>query len=124
MSKPQIWVAGGVGIASFFATLEALKSQQDHPRIELFYCTRGIDEHLVDELLGLAREVGVKLNVIDTLHSPRLNAGLIANQCGDLNEYELYFCGPELFSTSLKKELDAYQFDIEKHYHEELFVMR
>ena len=124
LSKPQIWVAGGVGIASFFATLEALKSEPDHPRIELFYCTRGIDEHLVDELLGLAHEVGVKLNVIDTLHSPRLNAGLIANQCGDLNDYELYFCGPELFSTSLKKELDAYQFDIEKHYHEELFVMR
>ncbi|MFM2643740.1 ferric reductase-like transmembrane domain-containing protein [Vibrio chagasii] len=124
LSKPQIWVAGGVGIASFFATLEALKTEQDHPRIELFYCTRGIDEHLVDELLGLAHEVGVKLNVIDTLHSPRLNAGLIANQCGDLNDYELYFCGPELFSTSLKKELDAYQFDIEKHYHEELFVMR
>ncbi|MCG9694709.1 ferric reductase-like transmembrane domain-containing protein [Vibrio sp. Isolate22] len=124
LSKPQIWVAGGVGIASFFATLEALKSQQDQPRIELFYCTRGIDEHLVEELLGLAHEVGVKLNVIDTLHSPRLNAGLIANQCGDLNEYELYFCGPELFSTALKKELDAYQFDVEKHYHEELFVMR
>ncbi|CAH6844295.1 Ferric reductase [Vibrio chagasii] len=124
LSKPQIWVAGGVGIASFFATLEALKSEPDHPRIELFYCTRGIDDHLVDELLGLAHEVGVKLNVIDTLHSPRLNAGLIANQCGDLNDYELYFCGPELFSTSLKKELDAYQFDIEKHYHEELFVMR
>ncbi|CAH7066705.1 Ferric reductase [Vibrio chagasii] len=124
LSKPEIWVAGGVGIASFFATLEALKSEPDHPRIELFYCTRGIDEHLVDELLGLAHEVGVKLNVIDTLHSPRLNAGLIANQCGDLNDYELYFCGPELFSTSLKKELDAYQFDIEKHYHEELFVMR
>ncbi|MCG9562274.1 ferric reductase-like transmembrane domain-containing protein [Vibrio chagasii] len=124
LSKPQIWVAGGVGIASFFATLEALKSEPDHPRIELFYCTRGIDEHLVDELLGSAHEVGVKLNVIDTLHSPRLNAGLIANQCGDLNDYELYFCGPELFSTSLKKELDAYQFDIEKHYHEELFVMR
>ncbi|MFZ3406141.1 ferric reductase-like transmembrane domain-containing protein [Vibrio chagasii] len=124
LSKPQIWVAGGVGIASFFATLEALKSEPDHPRIELFYCTRGIDDHLVDELLGLAHEVGVKLNVIDTLHSPKLNAGLIANQCGDLNDYELYFCGPELFSTSLKKELDAYQFDIEQHYHEELFVMR
>ncbi|TCN78281.1 putative ferric reductase [Vibrio crassostreae] len=124
LSKPQIWIAGGVGIASFFATLEALKTEREHLRIELFYCTRGVDKQLIDELWHLAHAVGVKLTVIDTLHSPRLNAGRIVNQCGDLNEYEMYFCGPELFSTSLKKELDTYQFDIEKHYHEELFVMR
>ncbi|MEZ9712094.1 ferric reductase-like transmembrane domain-containing protein [Vibrio cyclitrophicus] len=124
LSKPQIWVAGGVGIASFFATLEALKIKTSHPRIELFYCTRGVDENLVDELWHLAHQVGVKLNVIDTAHSPRLNAEQILNRCGDLNDYELYFCGPELFSKSLKKELDAYQFNIEKNYYEELFVMR
>lgn len=90
----------------------------------MFYCTRGVDENLVDELWHLAHQVGVKLNVIDTAHSPRLNAEQILNRCGDLNDYELYFCGPELFSKSLKKELDAYQFNIEKNYHEELFVMR
>ncbi|WP_210459305.1 ferredoxin reductase family protein [Vibrio crassostreae] len=105
-------------------TVEALKTEREHLRIELFYCTRGVDKQLIDELWHLAHAVGVKLTVIDTLHSPRLNAGRIVNQCGDLNEYEMYFCGPELFSTSLKKELDTYQFDIEKHYHEELFVMR
>ncbi|MEZ9133962.1 ferric reductase, partial [Vibrio breoganii] len=63
LNKPQIWIAGGVGIASFFATLEALKTEKTHPRIELFYCTRGVDEHLVDELWHLAHQVGVKLNV-------------------------------------------------------------
>ena len=124
LSKPQIWIAGGVGIASFFATLEALKTEKTHSRIELFYCTRGVDEHLVDELWHLAHQVGVKLNVIDTLHSPRLNAERIAHQCGDLNDYELYFCGPERFSISLKKELDACKFNVEQNYHEELFVMR
>ncbi|MFS1490157.1 ferric reductase-like transmembrane domain-containing protein [Vibrio splendidus] len=124
LSKPQIWIAGGVGIASFFATLEALKTEKTHSRIELFYCTRGVDEYLVDELWHLAHQVGVTLNVIDTLHSPRLNAERIAQQCGDLNDYELYFCGPERFSTSLKKELDACKFNVDQNYHEELFVMR
>ncbi|MGR5471387.1 ferric reductase, partial [Vibrio astriarenae] len=66
----------------------------------------------------------VKLHVIDTLKSPRLNAERIIAQCGDLDQYETYFCGPEAFSKTLKKELDTYQFDIEKRYHEELFVMR
>ncbi len=37
---------------------------------------------------------------------------------------ELYFCGPEAFSETLKQQLAAYQFDTEHHYHEELFVMR
>ena len=78
----------------------------------------------MDELWHLAHQVGVKLNVIDTLHSPRLNAERIAHQCGDLNDYELYFCGPERFSISLKKELDTYKFNVEQNYHEELFVMR
>ena len=124
LSKPQIWIAGGVGIASFFATLEALKREKNHPRIELFYCTRGVDDHLVDELWHLAHQAGVSLSVIDTMHSPRLNTQRIVSQCGHLSDYEFYFCGPEVFSKTLKKELDTHQFNIEQNYHEELFVMR
>ncbi len=124
LSKPQIWIAGGVGIASFFATLDALKREKNHPRIELFYCTRGVDDHLVDELWHLAHQAGVSLSVIDTMHSPRLNTQRIVSQCGHLSDYEFYFCGPEVFSKTLKKELDAHQFNIEQNYHEELFVMR
>ncbi|MGR5458512.1 ferredoxin reductase family protein [Vibrio sp. PNB22_1_1] len=124
LDQPQIWIAGGVGIASFFAALEELKAQIAHPNIHLFYCTRGIDGQLVDELWHLAHQANVKLHVIDTLKSPRLNAERIIAQCGDLDQYETYFCGPEAFSKTLKKELDTYQFDIEKRYHEELFVMR
>ncbi|OCH53771.1 hypothetical protein A6E08_05005 [Vibrio lentus] len=90
-------------------------------RTKAFYRSR---KYLIDGVLYLAREVGVKLNVIDTLFYPRLNDGLIANQCCDLNDYELYCCGPDLFSIRLKKKLDDYQFDIEKYYHEELLVMR
>ncbi len=124
LSKPQIWIAGGVGIASFFAVLEALKGDANHLRVDLFYCSRGVDDNLVDELWSLAHQAGVRLSVIDTMHSPRLNTERIASQCGDLNDYEFYFCGPEVFSKTLKKELGIYQFNIEQSYHEELFVMR
>ncbi|CAH1578131.1 ferredoxin reductase family protein [Vibrio rotiferianus] len=124
LDKPQIWIAGGVGIASFFAALEALKTQARISNVHLFYCTRGIDGQLVDELWHLAHEAKVKLHVIDTLKSPRLNAQRIALQCGNLSQYEMYFCGPEVFSKTLKKELAAHQFNIDKSYHEELFIMR
>lgn len=124
LSKPQIWIAGGVGIASFFAVLEALKGEANHLQVDLFYCSRGVDDNLVDELWSLAHQAGVRLSVIDTMHSPRLNTERIASQCGDLNDYEFYFCGPEVFSKTLKKELGTYQFNIEQSYHEELFVMR
>ncbi|EPN4955174.1 ferredoxin reductase family protein [Vibrio diabolicus] len=124
VNKPQVWVAGGVGIASFFAILSSLKALKRHPPVHLFYCTRGLDSHLVDELWNAARQAQVKLNVIDTAISPRLNVEQIAKECGDLSRYEFYFCGPEVFSRTLKKELEVYRFDTEHHYHEELFVMR
>ena len=124
LSKPQVWIAGGVGVASFFSALEALKNQPRRGNIHLFYCVRGIDGNLTDKLWHLVHEAGVKFSVIDTQHSPRLNAERIAEQCGDLNQYEMYFCGPEVFSKTLKKELAAHQFNIDKSYHEELFIMR
>ncbi|NLS13832.1 ferric reductase [Vibrio sp. SM6] len=124
LEKPQIWIAGGVGIASFFAALETLKKKARNNNVHLFYCTRGVDKHLVDELWHLANQARINLYVIDTIKSARLNAVRIFEQCGDLNQYELYFCGPEIFSEALKKELDIHQFDIENSYHEELFVMR
>lgn len=92
-----------MGIASFFAALEALKAQTSHQNVHLFYCDRGVDGQLVDELWHLAHEAKVKLHVIDTLKSPRLNAQRVALQCGNLNQYEMYFCGPEVFSKALKK---------------------
>ncbi len=124
LNKPQIWIAGGVGIAAFFAILEILKGKINHPQIYLFYCCRGVDNNLADELYSLTQQAGVRLNVIDTLHSPRLNIDYIATQCGNVNDYYFYFCGPEVFSKILKKELGAHSFDIEKKYHKELFVMR
>ncbi len=45
----------------------------------------------------MARLAQVKLNVIDTAVSPRLNVERIASECGDLERYEFYFCGPEAF---------------------------
>ncbi len=124
VTKPQIWVAGGVGIAAFFAILASLKERDSHQPVHLFYCARGLDSQLVDELWHAAHQADVQLRVIDTQVSPRLSAQRIIKQCGNLADYELYFCGPEAFSETLKQQLAAYQFDTEHHYHEELFVMR
>ncbi|MGY0615441.1 ferredoxin reductase family protein [Vibrio sp. FJH11] len=124
VNKPQIWIAGGVGIAVFFAILASLRERKSHQPVHLFYCSRGLDSHLVDELWHIAHQAQVELSVIDTQVSPRLNAEHIANKCGDLSHYELYFCGPEAFSETLKQQLDTFRFDTEHHYHEELFVMR
>ncbi|PFG58320.1 putative ferric reductase [Vibrio sp. ES.051] len=124
LNQPQIWIAGGVGVASFFAVMDFLRERKTHQPVHLFYCTRGLDSHLVDELWSAAHKAGVELSVIDTATSPRLNVERIAKQCGDLSQYEFYFCGPEVFSQTLKQELKAYRIDIDHHYHEELFVMR
>lgn len=124
LNKQQVWIAGGVGVASFFAALEALSEKPSQANIHLYYCTRGIDSQFEDKLKRLANAAGVTLKVIDTLSSPRLTAECIASQCGDLNQYDFYFCGPEVFSRTMKKDLHAHNVNIERNFHEELFVMR
>ncbi|MCU8478978.1 ferric reductase, partial [Vibrio vulnificus] len=47
-----------------------------------------------------------------------------AKQCGDLRDYDFYFCGPVAFSHALKQALKPYRVDIRQRFHEEWFVMR
>ncbi|KKX83289.1 ferric reductase, partial [Vibrio parahaemolyticus] len=119
VNKLQIWIAGGVGVASFFAILAPLNSLKTHPPVHLFYCTRGLDRHLVDELWKMARLAHVKLNVIDTAVASRLYVQRSRRECGDFSRYEVFFFGPEAFFQKLKKELNAYCGVTERHYPEE-----
>ncbi len=124
LTKPQIWVAGGVGIASYYSALLALKGRFSKQPIYLFYSSKGIDVPLENELKDLARQARVILTIINTEVSTRLNAQQIKLHCGDLSAYEFYFCGPVSFSQALRKELKQNQVDTQRRYHEELFVVR
>jgi predicted ferric reductase len=122
--RPQIWIGAGVGIAPFMAGLEWFASQQSHPQTHLFFCCQQAEPSLCDELKQKAQQAGVSLTIIDASNGLLLSAQSIAQQCGDLRQFEFYFCGPAPFSSALKKALKPYRVNVDKVFHAEKFVMR
>ncbi len=106
------------------AGLEWFASQQSHPQTHLFFCCQQAELSLCDELKQKAQQAGVSLTIIDASKDLLLSAQTIAQQCGDLRQFEFYFCGPAPFSSALKKALKPYRVNVDKVFHAEKFVMR
>ncbi|HAS8175599.1 TPA: ferric reductase [Vibrio vulnificus] len=123
-NKAQIWIGGGVGIAPFMAGLEALAAIEHSRRVHLFFCCQKVDPQMCEELKRKAHAAHASLTIIDASVAPLLTAEDIAKQCGDLRDYDFYFCGPVAFSHALKQALKPYRVDIHQRFHEEWFVMR
>ncbi|MDD1782614.1 ferric reductase-like transmembrane domain-containing protein [Enterovibrio sp. ZSDZ35] len=128
--KKQIWVAGGVGVASFLAALAQRKTALQHAGtknlapIHVYYSTRDKDDELEAKLHDLCIQEGVILRIIESGSATRLNAEQLQQNHGDLADYEVYFCGPEAFSKALRLTLPRYGLDVKSRFHEELFAMR
>ncbi len=122
--QAQIWVAGGVGVASFMAALEQYLQEPAQQPVCLLFSYRACDATLLDELKDKSARAGVRFIPINTSQRGRLSAQEIASYCGDLRQYHFYFCGPEEFSQSLRSSLKQYHVNPAAHFHEELFVLR
>ncbi len=70
------------------------------------FCCHQIDPNLCAELRHKAQLAGVSLTIIDSSVDHHLSSDEIAQRCGDLSRFEIYFCGPIAFSNSLKKRLN------------------
>ncbi|KXF81557.1 ferredoxin reductase family protein [Enterovibrio coralii] len=128
--KKQIWIAGGVGIASFLAALAQRKSILQHTEsnnlasVHLYYSTRDKDDTLEAELRDLCEQEGVTLRMIESDSKTRLDAEQLQQNHRDLEDCEVYFCGPEAFSKALRLTLPSVGVDVKSRFHEELFAMR
>jgi predicted ferric reductase len=106
--KPQIWIAGGIGITPFLAWADTL-SESDAP-VHLFCCVRSSAELAHAEALKarFAALANATLHVIESKNEGRLTAEKIVNRSGlDLNLCTVAFCGPEPMREALRKGLTA-----------------
>lgn len=106
--RPEVWVAGGIGITPFLAWAEALGDQDTNP-IHLFYCVRSRPgaPHLARiEALARSRE-NLTLHVMASGEGNRLGADLIA-EIVDLSRAKVAYCGPEGLRHALQKGLRAH----------------
>lgn len=122
--KPQIWIAGGIGITPFLAWADALKP--DAPKSHLFYCVRSEADapHLSEIERIAASKPNLTLDLFVSKEGKRLAAEDIAELFdGTLDASKVSFCGP----VSLRKKLqsDLQKFGVgPREFHYEEFEFR
>lgn len=108
--RPQIWVAGGIGVTPFLAWLEALQdAPAQAPDADLYYCVRSRDDDpFVGRLEALTRTLpGVRLHVLSSARGERLDARQLAAHAPGSAPPAVCFCGPHGLLGTLRHELAA-----------------
>jgi predicted ferric reductase len=122
-NRPQIWIAGGIGITPFLAWADTL-SDSDAP-VHLFCCVRNArDLAHADELKAkFTAHANATLHVIESETDGRLTAGKIMERTDlDLAACIVAFCGPEPMREALRKDLVALGLPRRRFMHEEFEI--
>ncbi|WP_299840853.1 benzoate 1,2-dioxygenase electron transfer component BenC [uncultured Paracoccus sp.] len=114
VERPQLWLAGGTGLAPFLAMLESVAvSGSDHP-IRLYYAvTHGADLVELERMQALADQIGnVQIVTIlaakDEEHDRK---GFVTDHLGleDFNggDSDVYLCGPPPMVEAVRQHMAA-----------------
>lgn len=118
--RPEVWVAGGIGITPFLAWADALDSESKP--VDLFYCVRSQNDapHL-DEIEKLAEmKPNLRLHLIISGEGQRISAEKIADAIGpNLSRTKVSFCGPASLRASLRAGLRPYRVTGRQFHYEE-----
>lgn len=120
----QIWVAAGIGVTPFIAWLEGLQDDPDSaPEASLYYCANNEQEAVfAQRLQQLCKQLpSIQLHIHLSERDGHLTAEQLFAQA-DKNT-NVWFCGPNAFSDSLKQQMPALGLQPE-NFHQELFQMR
>ncbi|MFU8865736.1 MAG: benzoate 1,2-dioxygenase electron transfer component BenC [Rhodobacterales bacterium] len=101
IARPQLWLAGGTGLAPFLSMLEQVAEQgADHPIVLYYAVTRAADLVELDRVQQLAGKIG-NVTVITILAAPEDahdRKGFVTDHvtAEDLNDgdCDVYLCGP------------------------------
>lgn len=113
VNKPQIWLAGGVGITPFIAWLKAMRvkaTNHTYPEVHLFFSSQGhFLKQIITILIHLLKPIsGVYLHPIDSgdKHKSLLNSDMVIRRLNrPLSAYQVFACGPQSMMTALRSQL-------------------
>jgi benzoate/toluate 1,2-dioxygenase reductase subunit len=101
VTRPQLWLAGGTGLAPFLSMLEQVAEQGTDQPITLYYAvTRAADLVELDRVMALAAQIGTVtvITVLAAAEEAHERKGFVTDHvtAQDLNggECDVYLCGP------------------------------
>ncbi len=120
--KPQLWIAGGIGITPFLSMARSLASRPHGKRITLFYAVSSAEEAIcVDELERISkRHTSFKVVLYLSNAEGRITAEKVRQKVKDLPNREVFICGPPPMMESLRKQFGSLGV---KSVHTEEFLM-
>ncbi|MDO8592673.1 MAG: ferric reductase-like transmembrane domain-containing protein [bacterium] len=105
-NKKQVWIAGGIGVTPFLSMAESLTGRDQDLEIDFYYCTRNKDEQLFLERFNNLSAGNKNLTVRSfcSVDHGWLNAGYIKQNSRDLNQRDIFICGPLQMMKDLRKQ--------------------
>lgn len=110
VERPQLWLAGGTGLAPFLSMLEQLAAQGCDQPVTLYYAvTRAADLVELDRVQALAERIGgvEVITILAAEEDAHERKGFVTDHisAGDLNEgdCDVYLCGPPPMVEAVRK---------------------
>lgn len=106
--KPEVWIAGGIGVTPFVAFAQSLK--ESDPAVDFFYCVSDASKaaHLQDFANVAERCPNFRMHLIESRKQGRLSVDLIeARVKAPMADVTVYYCGPEGMRKDLQSGLVA-----------------
>lgn len=106
--KPQIWIAGGIGITPFSSFVSHLaKTKSLKQKIELFYCTSNKGEaFLLETLMEQAKEIpNLRIHDFCSADKGRIDIQKIESLIGKIEGKRFVLCGPLSMMESISNQL-------------------
>lgn len=122
--EPQLWIAGGIGLAPFLARMEALAaSGGTRQPIVLFYSVRNEQDAIFPpDLSELCARAGVELRLRVESREGRFAVSEIGQ--GLSAAASVWFCGPAAWGRGLRRVLRQQYGLVEARFHQEAFEFR
>jgi benzoate/toluate 1,2-dioxygenase reductase subunit len=114
IERPQVWLAGGTGLAPFLSMLEQVAEQGTDQSIVLYYAvTRGADLVELDRVAALADKIGTVsvITILADQDEDHARKGFVTNHLTqeDLRDgnCDVYLCGPPPMVDAVRDHFDA-----------------
>jgi predicted ferric reductase len=108
-SKKQVWIAGGIGITPFLSMARSIKDTKDKSyQIDLYYsCKKKEEAVFLSELQDVVNDLpDFRIICVLTDIEGYLSAERISQTSQDLNDKDIFLCGPKQMMDSLRQQFN------------------